>query len=190
MRHHPPRRRDAGHVGQLLPKADLAVAAVDDIRRIFRVLRVAARRAERELGLSGAQVFVLEKLSEAPAGSLNELADRTLTHQSSVSVVVERLVQRGLVTRERSLVDGRRILLQLTPGGERLAQKASPAPQTQLVDAVRGFRAGELRTFVRLLRRVTGAMGASRATPDMMFTEITTQASEAVHRSSRTRDGA
>ena len=54
-----PTRRDAGHgrgVRRRFLRADLATAVVDDFRRIIRVLRLAARRAEAELGLSGAQV--------------------------------------------------------------------------------------------------------------------------------------
>ena len=58
--------------------------ALDGIRRILRDLRVSSRAAEQELGLSGAQLFVLQQLAQAPAESLNELANRTRTHQSSV----------------------------------------------------------------------------------------------------------
>jgi DNA-binding MarR family transcriptional regulator len=34
------------------------------------------------MGISLAQLFVLQQLNEKPADSLNELADRTATHQS------------------------------------------------------------------------------------------------------------
>ena len=60
---------------------------MESLRRIVQALRESARRAEQEIGLSGAQLFVLATLSETPALSLNELAGRTRTHQSSVSTV-------------------------------------------------------------------------------------------------------
>src|SRR5665213_199086 len=69
---------------------------LDSIRRIVRLLRVSSREAEREVGLSGAQLFVLRTLSEHKFLSVNELAERTHTHQSSVSVVVQVLVDKGL----------------------------------------------------------------------------------------------
>src|SRR5690242_7260670 len=75
---------------------------LDSIRRIVRTIRVASRASEKQLGLTGAQLFVLHHLAETPAMSMNDLAERTRTHQSSVSVVVQRLVDRGLVVRERS----------------------------------------------------------------------------------------
>src|SRR5580692_3701743 len=75
-------------------------SVVDGLRRIFRELRLSARGAERGAGISGAQLFVLQSLAQGSAASLNELADRTLTDQSSVSVVVKRLVTRGMVARK------------------------------------------------------------------------------------------
>ena len=61
---------------------------LDSFRRIVRVLRESSRAAENSFGLSGAQLFVLQTLSRHPEVSLNELAEHTRTHQSTVSVVV------------------------------------------------------------------------------------------------------
>ena len=71
---------------------------LDAIRRLVRHLRLADRAAQSELGISGAQLFVLFELGKTPALSLNDLAARTRTDQSSVSVVVSRLVDAGLIT--------------------------------------------------------------------------------------------
>src|SRR3989442_1394745 len=95
-------------------------AILDSIRRIVRVLRVASRAAEKDFGLSAAQLFVLHALAEGPALSLNEVAERTRTHQSSVSVVVQRLVDRGLVVRDSVAGDARRKGLSLTPAARPL----------------------------------------------------------------------
>jgi MarR family transcriptional regulator, lower aerobic nicotinate degradation pathway regulator len=148
----------------------LATEVVDDFRRIVQVLRSSARRAERDLGVSGAQLFVLQKLAEAPAESLNALAERTLTHQSSVSVVVARLVKRGLVTRARSPEDGRRVEFSMSPAGKRLLRRSPIVPQLQLVDAVLLLRPGDLQLLARLLRVLVDAMGGSRMLP-VMFGE-------------------
>jgi len=52
---------------------------LDAVRRIVQVLRVSSRAAEKLVGLSAAQLFVLHRLEETQAISLNELAERTLT---------------------------------------------------------------------------------------------------------------
>src|SRR5262249_41146721 len=99
-------------------------SALDSIRRIVRWLRVASRAAERDVGLTAALLFVLSRLASGPAPSLNELAERTLTHQSSASVVVSRLVAAGYVRRTRSELDGRRQELHLTARGRKLIRRA------------------------------------------------------------------
>lgn len=86
--------------------ADDVRAVLDAIRHIVRVLRVSSRAAEKHVGLSAAQLFALHTLAEGRTLSVNEVAQRTFTHQSSVSVVVQRLVRRGLVTRNASQQDG------------------------------------------------------------------------------------
>ena len=94
---------------------------LDSIRRIVRALRESSRETERSIGLGAAQLFVLQRLAGAPPLSINELADRTLTHQSSVSVVVSRLVEGGLVARTRAATDGRRVEITLTAAGRAAA---------------------------------------------------------------------
>ena len=147
--------------------ADLT-AALDAIRRIVQSLRVSARAAERRLGVSGAQLFVLHALAEAPAHSLNELAARTFTHQSSVSVVVDRLVRRRLVSRTRSAEDGRRVVLALTPSGRSLLRSSPEVAQIRLIGALRNLSGSECRVLARHLGRIVREMGVTDA-PALFF---------------------
>ena len=113
-------------------------AVMDSIRRIVRLLRVSARASERVVGISGAQLFVLQQLADAGPCSIGELAERTLTHQSSVSVVVSRLIERGFVSRRASEEDGRRAEVALTPAGPHApAHAAPPMAQAHLIAGLR-----------------------------------------------------
>src|SRR4051794_36111721 len=133
---------------------------LDSIRRIVRTLRVASRAAEKEVGLTGAQLFVLQHLAEAPALSLNDLAERTKTHQSSVSVVVQRLVDRALVARDRSGRDARRVELTMTPAARALLKKAPGAAQDRLIDAVQRMPPTSRRRLAGLLESLVHDLGA------------------------------
>src|SRR5205823_10479120 len=121
---------------------------MDSIRRIVQVLRVGARAAERDAGVSGAQLFVLERLaaSDRPL-SVNELAERTLTHQSSVSVVVRKLERRGLIERVVASEDARRVELSLTAAARKLLRKAPRATQDQILVALDEMSAADRRTL-------------------------------------------
>ena len=169
--------------------------ALDAIRRIISVLRRSSRLAESEVGIGGAQLFVLQQLATAPARSINELAERTYTHQSSVSVVVRRLVKQGLVERRPAPDDRRRRELRLTRAGQRLAGRAPVPAQTHLINGLRALSLSQLRTLGRLLDRVVRRMGAAGEPPAMLFTEMPTprraggsaKAAKRGHRHKRTR---
>jgi DNA-binding MarR family transcriptional regulator len=145
--------------------------ALDAIRRIIAVLRRTSRRLEEEFGIGSAQLFVLQQLAESPARSINELAERTYTHQSSVSVVVRRLVQQGLVERQPAKDDRRRRELRLTRAGQRLAARAPVPAQIRLIGGLRSLSVSQLHTLARLLNQVVQRMGAASDPPAMLFSE-------------------
>jgi DNA-binding MarR family transcriptional regulator len=152
-------------------RADSIRVVMDALRRIVRDLRLSARGAERGAGISGAQLFVLQMLAEQPATSLNELAERTLTDQSSVSVVVKRLTDRKLVTRKPSRVDARRIELNLTAAGRKLLERCPEPTQARLVGAIRRLQPAELSSLTAGLACLVREMGIQEATPRMFFEE-------------------
>jgi DNA-binding MarR family transcriptional regulator len=145
--------------------------ALDAFRRIISALRRSSRLAESEVGIGAAQLFVLQQLATAPARSINELANRTYTHQSSVSVVVRRLVKQGLVERRPAPDDQRRRELNLTRAGKRVVAGAPVPPQIRLISGLRALSPSHLRTLVGLLDRVVLRMGAAGEPPAMLFEE-------------------
>ncbi len=125
--------------------------------------------AEREVGISGAQLFVLEKLDMAgKALSVGELAELTLTHQSSVSAVVQKLERQSLVHRSRGERDGRRVELSLTPRARQLLKKAPRAVQQRMVQAVASMPHSQRRQLAELLGSLSADV-AGDAEPGMFF---------------------
>jgi MarR family transcriptional regulator, lower aerobic nicotinate degradation pathway regulator len=148
--------------------ADVRVA-MDALRRIVRELRLTARAAERAVGLSGAQLFVLERLQETPGMSLRALAARTATDESSVSVVVGRLVARGLVLRRRAADDGRRAELSLSASGRGLLERGPRPAQVRLVAALAALPAARRRSLATGLALVARRLDADDGPPAMFF---------------------
>jgi len=144
-------------------------AVLDSIRRIVRALRESSRKTERSVGLGAAQLFVLQRLAGAPPLSINELADRTLTHQSSVSVVVSRLVRAGLVARTRAAADGRRVEITLTPAGLSLLERAPTAAQDRLIGALGLLGVAARKDLASHLGRLVEAMALPPHHPPMFF---------------------
>ena len=144
---------------------------LDAIRRIVQALRESSRLAESRAGMSGAQLFVLRAVAESPGLSLNELAERTRTHQSSVSAVVTRLAREGLVQKRTADGDSRRIEIRLSPGGRRRLNRAPQTAQERLVAAVDAMPDAERASLATTLDGLVRGMALPRNRPAMFFEE-------------------
>ncbi|MCC6424278.1 MAG: winged helix-turn-helix transcriptional regulator [Phycisphaerales bacterium] len=155
---------------------------MDAIRRIVRALRQASQTTRREVGLNGAQVFVLQKLAGERAISVNELSERTLTHQSTVSVVVQRLVDKGLVQRSRSASDGRRLELALTVAGRKVLRQTPNAAQEQIVQALHRMGDEPRGELAALLTRLVQLIGLDDQHAGLFFEEETHEPAKTIRR--------
>ena len=85
--------------------------------------RVALRRVAREVGITPRRYVLMLLIKGAPdlseRSTVTELAKRLQLAQSSVTELVTRAEQAGLVRREPSDVDARVVYLRLTSEGER-----------------------------------------------------------------------
>ncbi len=103
------------------PAAD--VVAVAEFRAALRRFMRISERNARGAGLTPQRYLLLLMIKGAPDGSeqstVTELADRLQLAQSTVTELVGRAEETGLVERERSVDDGRIAHLRLTAEGER-----------------------------------------------------------------------
>lgn len=150
-------------------------SVLDSLRRTVRAFRAAAQVAEERLGISGAQHFALQQLVLGPAPSLNDLAARTLTNKSSLSVVVGRLVEGGYVRRTVSRADRRAVVLSLTVQGRRALERAPDSAQTRMIAALRRLSPGDLRAFAATFERFTEELGISTLEPALIFEDVAPQ---------------
>ncbi|MFV3410337.1 MarR family winged helix-turn-helix transcriptional regulator [Bdellovibrio bacteriovorus] len=144
---------------------------MDYIRHIFKALRVSSSQFEKDLGLSAAQIFVMKKLKEEPGLSINDLALRTTTHQSSVSVVVKKLEEQGLVSRMISKEDSRKVVVSLTPSG---LEKLSEIPRTvqeHMIDTLQNMPPEKTASLAELMREFVIEAGIVESVPAPMFGE-------------------
>jgi DNA-binding MarR family transcriptional regulator len=135
------------------PRRVHTTAALDNLRRIVRALRVAAGSTESSTGLTAAQLFVLQVVHAEPGSSLTQIAARTMTDRTSVAAVVDRLVERGLAARRPSPADRRRVEIVATRAAAPVLARAPHPPTRRVLD---GLAALDDRD----LRRLAGGLGA------------------------------
>src|SRR5690348_10622103 len=149
--------------------SDHAGRSLNVIRSVVRALNLNTRAIEQQSGISLAQLFVLEQLEQQPATSLTDLAGRTATHQSSVSVVVQRLVDRGLVSRTRSGTDRRFVEIVITDAGRGVLANAPETVQVKLLQGLGRLANGDREQLASLLERWASTAGIEVPIETPMF---------------------
>jgi DNA-binding MarR family transcriptional regulator len=147
--------------------------ALDAFRRIVQALRV-GRAGEGDAGLGSAQLFALQQIAEHPDASINDVASLTCTHQSSVSVVIQRLVRQRLVVKVASSQDRRRQQLAVTAKGRRVLRRAPVAVQEHLIAAIAALPAADRRALAKSLSAVARLVAPDVASPHppMFFEDV------------------
>ena len=123
-------------------------ATVEQARAIHETLRMVRGRAiaghtaivrsalvkGRVSALTSQQAHALMVAREQGKVSITGLSNALGGSPSSASTIVDRLLEKGLVTREISAVDRRRVMVVLSPEGETVAAQI----EAQFVEAIRG----------------------------------------------------
>lgn len=109
----------------------------------------------RQYGLTHAQFDIIATLGNTPGMSYKELGERTLITKGTLTGVIERLEQKGLVLRERSSDDKRSFYVRLSDAGEAVFRDVFPkviAHGKQLFAGVGDAEFDELEGALRKLR--------------------------------------
>lgn len=147
----------------------LALEVLQQFRVIYGTMRQYFRELEDCCGLPGSQMWVLQEIERTPEIGITELAGRMGIHQSTCSQLVDKLVARDCLIKNRQSVDQRRVGLCLAPGG-RKAIAALPGPaEGVLPEALVSIPDVALKTLninlAELIRHLPGKDEAFAATP-------------------------
>jgi MarR family transcriptional regulator, lower aerobic nicotinate degradation pathway regulator len=110
--------------------------------------------AEMIESLTPTQWAALAKLREVGDCSQNHLGRLTAMDAATIKGVVDRLTGRGFTTVRPDPVDGRRIVVALTPMGSDLYDRAAPIAALITDETLVPLNEDERSTFVALLRRL------------------------------------
>ncbi len=124
-----------------------------------RVMRILDAELREEHQLSMADYDVLLRLARAPERRLKmtELARRVMMSPSGLTRVVDRLVARGLVRRNRTDGDARLMLAQLTGEGRQVLRTAAKTHLRGIREHFTGHLTdAQLRSVAKALERIAG----------------------------------
>jgi MarR family transcriptional regulator, organic hydroperoxide resistance regulator len=101
-----------------------------------------------QLNITYPQYLVLMVLWEKDSIQVSEITERLILNTNTITPVLKRMEAQGLIERERSKDDERKVLIRLTKAGSALEQRAAYIPE-KLVQAISatGF---DISSFLRL----------------------------------------
>jgi DNA-binding MarR family transcriptional regulator len=140
------------------PDLDLSpVAVIARLDRLRRIIDSELQATYAEHGLNGsdfAALVTLRRLDEPGGVSQRRLIRELGLTSGTVSVRVERLAERGLVTAAEDPKDRRNTLVALTPTGRELFERVTPAhiaTENRLLAALSTGQVGDLAALLRQL---------------------------------------
>jgi DNA-binding MarR family transcriptional regulator len=139
---------------------------LDFMRLLWRIehgLQATSKRMEARLGITGPQRLALRIVSRFPGISAGDLARIVHLHPSTMAGIVHRLVDKGLLLRERDRDDSRRLHLRPGPRVKRFKQLASGTVEEAAAAALRRVPAARVRQARVVLEAIANALDRDAA---------------------------
>ena len=130
------------------------------LARRFQQIAVAVFLAEVEqagFDLTPVQYAALAAIGASPGIDQITLAGLIAYDRTTITGVIDRLVQKNLVSREASSRDRRARVLTITDDGKTTLRAITPAVEAAQETMLRGLTAAESKELMRLLRKAIAA---------------------------------
>jgi DNA-binding MarR family transcriptional regulator len=131
------------------------------LRQIIRAIDLHSKRLERESGLTGPQLLVMQLIGSAGEITAGVVARKISLSQATVTSILDRLERKGLLRRERSTDDKRKVMVTLTEAGGKALEKAPTLMQESFIKAFNRLDDREQALILSSLQRVADMMNAA-----------------------------
>lgn len=130
------------------------------LRRILRVTELNARQLAHQSELTASQLLVMQHLEEAGKALPSAIARTVDLKQATVTVLVKKLENTGLVSRRRDTEDRRRIWIELTDAGKAVLERSPDLLQNRFERSFATLEDWEQALVVATLEKVAAMLDA------------------------------
>ncbi len=150
-------------------KPDTIAEIIDNLRRVFQVVNEQSKKAEKETGLTGPQLWAIKTISQGAPIMVSEIARRMYLHPATVVGILDRLENQGLAVRIRSTEDRRVVRVELTAQGKALVKKSPEVAQGLLVAGLEKLGSAKLKNIAGALDQMAQILGAQNIPPRLIL---------------------
>lgn len=126
----------------------------DIIYDLFRTLEARDKNATACYGVTKLQGFVLMELLKRGDLSMQELSDKMRLSMSTMTRVLDKLVNSDLVERKMSKKDRRLVLCALTSKGKEISKQLKECFENFFEEILSGFSQNEQNIFIKVARTI------------------------------------
>ncbi len=150
------------------------------LRRITRAIDLHSRRLASTFGLTGPQLVCLRAIAEQEQTSPTLLAREVSLSQGTVTGILDRLVARQLVQRERVERDRRIVSISVTPAGKALVEQAPSPLQERFLARFTALPSSQQQRLCQMLNQLVEMMGGEEieAAPVLSTSSVAQSAEE------------
>lgn len=130
------------------------------LRRVIRATDLHSKQLSKTTGLTAPQILLLNAIRNNDEVTIGKIANDISLSQATVTTILDRLEKRGLVHRERSTKDKRKVHVHLTDEGERATLNAPTPLQEHFARQFNDLHEWEQSMLITSLQRIAQMMDA------------------------------
>lgn len=130
------------------------------IRRVIRATDLHSRYVTRTSGLTSSQLILLRVVRDKDLPTISQLANSISLSQATLTTILDRLETSGLLVRERSDKDKRKVRVRLTEQGNKVLDTAPEPLQESFIRQFGALKDWERSMILASLQRVAEMMDA------------------------------
>lgn len=130
------------------------------LRKVIRAIDLRSKQLNREVGLTGPQLLVMQSVGKLPGIMVRQIAENINLSAATVTSILDRLETKKLVHRIRSTEDKRRVGVFLTEAGQELIANAPMPLQEHFLSQFADLEDWEQSLMIATLQRLASMMDA------------------------------
>ena len=130
------------------------------LRQIIRAIDLHSRKLNKEAGLTGPQLVLMNAIKELDDVTIRQLSHYTNMSQATATTILDRLEKRRLIVRIRSETDKRKVHANLTAIGLSVLEQAPEPMQESFIFNFQSLEEWEQSLLLSSIQRISHMMNA------------------------------
>lgn len=139
---------------------EIASLTLRALRRVLRATEIGSRRLASTTGLTPSQWLVLREIGSRDAATPSAVANTLQFSQATITAIVDRLEELGLVQRQRGDRDKRQVILSALPAGQMALAGSPDLLQTHFTERFAQLPLWEQSMLLAAIERLSVLMDA------------------------------